>query len=111
MHDLNDTFLEDQIFGNNEQSNKDFEDAVSQNEIEEINSIYTKERKLEIINTNIVCDGRGFEEFFKDKIDNFIPNFSKYNFNNFKITNNNDCLNELEEKGVAICLNTDGDLM
>lgn len=111
MKDINDTFLEDQIFGNNEQYNKDFEDAVSQNEIEEINSIYHKEKKLEIINTNIVCDGRDFEEFFKDKIDNFITNFSKYNFNNFKITNNNDCLNELEEKGVAICLSTEGDLM
>lgn len=65
MHDLNDTFLEDQIFGNNKQSNKDFEDEVSQNEIEEINSIYTKEEKLEIINTNIVCDGRDFEGICK----------------------------------------------
>ena len=57
MKDINDTFLEDQIFGNIEQSSKSFEDAVSQNEIEEINSIYHKEEKLEIINTNIVCDG------------------------------------------------------
>lgn len=111
MHDLNDTFLEDQIFGNNKQSNKDFEDEVSQNEIEEINSIYTKEEKLEIINTNIVCDGRDFEGICKNKTENFIPDFSNYEFNNFKITNTNDCLNELEEKGVAICLNTDGDLM
>lgn len=51
-------------------------------------------------------------EFLKDEMENFIPDFSKYNSNNFKITNNNDCLNELEEKRCRyLCLNTDGDLM
>ena len=45
MHDLNDTFLEKiKSSGIMKQSNKDFEDAVSQNEIEEINSIYTKRK-------------------------------------------------------------------
>ena len=48
MHDLNDTFLEDQIFGNNEQSNKDFEDAIQilcASSIENINCIITRNGK------------------------------------------------------------------
>lgn len=110
MEDIENKFLEDEIFGNKEQVIKNFESDTVQDEIDDINNIYDNDQKIGISLTDIICDSKGLHELTKDVAED-IPDFSQYKFNNFKITENNDCINELEEKGGAIVLNTDGEIM
>jgi hypothetical protein len=110
LKNIENKFLEDDIFGNKEQTIQNFASDTLQDEIDDVGNICDNEQKIGISLTDIVCDSKGLQLLTKD-VSEDIPDFSEYKFNNFKITENNDCINELEEKGGAIVLNTDGEIM
>ena len=110
MEKIENKSLEDEIFGTQEEVVNDIEINIDQNKIDEIDIINEDNKKMGISLTNIVCDHKGLCKLIKKPFKD-IPDFSQYKFNNFKILETNDCLNELEEKGGAIILNTDGEIM
>lgn len=110
LEDIENKFLEDEIFGNKEQVIHHYESDTVQDDADGIENIYDTAHKIEISITDIVCDSKGLEELTKDVAED-IPDFSQYKYNNFKITEKNDSINDLEEKGGAIVLNTDGEIM
>lgn len=111
MEDIDNKFLEDDIFGGQEeQSNVDFESDDVQNETDFVNNRYDDEHKIGIIHTDIICDGgKGLEALTQGIMDN-TPDFSQYQSNNFRVSNNEHLI-KLEKAGGALIMIDDGDLM
>lgn len=62
---------------------------------------------MEVFQTNIICDGSGFSKSYKKDEG---PDFSKYKFNNFRVSDNK-YLIKLENPGGALIISDDGELM
>lgn len=97
--------IEDEIFGETQQPKPSINE-----ELEDNSDFIEEQNKLEIVNTNIVCDGSGFQDMINDNKSGPPPNFSKYKFNNFRVTDN-EYLIKLENAGGALIISDDGELM
>lgn len=104
MKNFDNKFIENQIFGDT------IRNIISREDLKESDDSFEVNDNIEITNTNIVCNGKGFKNILQEKVDNENPDFSTYLFNNFKIIDNNEILNELEDKGLAIVLTSEGEL-
>ncbi len=117
MNNIKNSFLEDEIFGTSVDSTNTLEELnykdVINEDIEDNFDDTTQNKKMEIISTNIICDGRGFKELIENQQNGVDspPDFSQYKSNNFKVTEVNNTLNDIEEKKAAINLTTDGEIM
>lgn len=110
MVDIENNLLEDEIFGEEEQSSENSESDTIRDETDDVDNIYDNDHKIGIIHTDIVCDGgKGLYELTKVKVDN-TPDFSQYRSNNSRVSNN-EYLSKLEEAGAALIMLDDGDLM
>mgnify|MGYP003522782842 CR=1 FL=1 len=95
MNNIKNSFLEDEIFGTSSDSINTLEVQNYQDEIEgDIEDDFidnTQDKKSQIISTNIICDGKGFKELIESQqngIDSTPPDFSKYIFDNWRISEN-----------------------
>ncbi len=110
MEVFNSNFFEKKIFRDNKKSTENNENIILQEKVNTTDNIFDKNKKIEITNTNIICDGKGFQDRIKkDKLEP-APNFSEYKFNNFRV-NDNECLIKLEKAGGALIMFDDGNLM
>lgn len=100
--------IEDEIFG----TSSDSINTLYQNEIEENFGDDTKDKKSQVISTNIICDGSGFKELIENQQKEIepLPDFSKYIFNNWRISEN-EFLIKLEKAGGGLILSDDGELL
>lgn len=117
MNNIKNSFLEDEIFGTSSDSINTLEVQNYQDEIEgDIEDDFidnTQDKKSQIISTNIICDGKGFKELIESQqngIDSTPPDFSKYIFDNWRISEN-EFLIKLEDAGGALILFDDGELL
>ncbi|PHO09608.1 hypothetical protein CPG37_08900 [Malaciobacter canalis] len=102
--------IENQLFGNFKQEEFDSKNTNKEEKnILELDNLEVKP-KIQIKNTNIICEGKGFEKIInKENIDSNL-NFSSYEFNNFMISYNNH-LHKLKDVGGALIMFDDGELM
>lgn len=107
MEKFDSKFIEKQIFGD---TSEPIKDITFQKEIDKEGDTFEQNNKLEIVNTNIVCNGSGFQDMINDNESEPAPNFSEYKFNNFRITDN-EYLIKLEDAGGALIMFDDGELM
>ncbi|WP_419774656.1 primase-helicase family protein [Halarcobacter sp.] len=100
--------IEKQIFVDPSES---IEEITFQEEINKSTDIFERNNKLEIVNTHIICDGSGFQNFLEqDDISEAPLTFSNYKFNNFRVSDN-EYLIKLENAGGALIMFDDGELM
>jgi len=108
LKDIESELFEDDIFDNKEQviqnSPRYIEDEINDSDQ------YASKKKMAISLTNILCDGgKGLKELTKN-VQYEEADFSKYKFNNFRISNN-EYLVKLENAGGALIISDDGELM
>ena len=109
MENRENKFLEDQIFGKEEQSDEYLEGDTVQNETNNSDQCESKE-KIGISLTDIVCDGgKGLVELIKNS-QHDEPDFSNYEVNNARVTDN-EYLIKLENANGALIMLDDGELM
>ncbi len=114
----NSILFEDDIFANETKNSIDTSKSnILQREVEEIEELENKsyainliKKKMEILPTDIVCDGKGFQNIIEGNDSNSPPNFSEYEFNNFRVSNN-EYLIKLQKAGGALIMFDDGELM
>ncbi|PHO11347.1 hypothetical protein CPG38_13485 [Malaciobacter marinus] len=106
--------FEDDIFADldNDYTKNSNENTV-QREREDVDNldenlnINLEKQKMEVFQTYIICDGSGFQNLIeKDEV----QNFSKYKFNNFRVSDN-EYLIKLEKAGGALNISDEGELM
>jgi len=109
LKEIENELFEDDIFGNKEQETNKSKKHIIEDEINDSDQ-YDSKQKIAISITDILCDGgKGLAELVKDvKYDE--PDFSKYKFNNFRVSDN-EYLCKLEEAGGALVMFDDGELM
>ena len=118
-----DASLENDIFGDDifadevEDSAENTNSKIVQMETEDLEnsdediSINEEKQKMEVLTTNIVCDGGGFLNLIEeDDESDSPPDFSKYESNNFRVSDN-EYLIKLEDAGGALIMFDDGELM
>ena len=108
LKDIESELFENDIFDNKESVNQH---SLRNVEDEKNDSYqYDKKKKMVISLTDIECDGgKGLAELTKN-VQCDEPDFSKYKFNNFRISNN-EYLVKLKNAGGALMLSDDGELM
>ncbi|WP_122893445.1 primase-helicase family protein [Arcobacter peruensis] len=110
MENLDNNFFETQIFGDDEKSTGNNEGVVPQETIIKTDDIFDKNKELKITNTNIICDGNGFQDMLGDGKSDSAPDFTKYKFNNFRVSDN-EYLIKLQDVGGTLIMFDDGELM
>ncbi len=109
---------EDDIFADEiKDSTKNSNDNMVQREMEDLENldenlnVNIEKQKMEVLSTDIICDGSGFQNLIeKDDTLEPPPDFSKYKFNNFRVSDN-EYLIKLEKAGGALIMFDDGELM
>jgi hypothetical protein len=106
--------FEDDIFAKEmSDSTEDSQNNIVQREMEDLETldVNLENQKMEVISTDIICDGTGFQNLIQeDDTSESPPSFSKYKFNNFRVSDN-EYLIKLENNGGALIMFDDGDLM
>lgn len=106
--------FEDDIFADDvSDSTEDSQNNIAQREMEDLETleINLENKKMEVISTDIICDGSGFQNIIeKNHTTEPPPNFSEYKFNNFRVSDN-EYLIKLENAGGALIISDDGELM
>lgn len=114
MNNYTDISFEDYIMADEiKDSTKNSNDYIVQKEMEDLENLdeNIEKQKMEVLSTDIICDGSGFQNLI-EKIDTSkpAPDFSKYKFNNFRVSDN-EYLVKLENASGALIISDDGELM
>lgn len=99
--------FEDDIFADVDNDNTVQREREDLENLDENLNINLEKQKMEVFQTNIICDGSGFQNLIKKDEG---PDFSKYKFNNFRVSDNK-YLIKLENPGGALIISDDGELM